>query len=119
MAVVTPILMLMLIGIMEFGWAFMVSESLTNATREACRLGILAGVTETEIRDRFVEAMDSTGVDVTTEMVTVQEATEENPVVTVSASIPYSEVSITGATAFLGFTKDSIGSVCSMRKEGM
>ena len=34
LAVVTPILLMMMFGIMEFGWIFFMKETLTNATRD-------------------------------------------------------------------------------------
>ena len=119
MAVVTPLLLVMLFGIMEFGWAFMIHENLTNATREAARVGILQGATEEDIEQRFVDAMAGNGITVTAEMLTITPATDENPNVTVSASVPYSQVSLTGLTSFLGIERDSIQATCSMHKEGM
>lgn len=118
MAVVTPLLLAMIFGVMEFGWTFMVHETVTNAAREACRVGVLQGSTEQDMRTRFTEAMAATGVTVTSEMLSVQDATEDNPVVTVTASVPYSEVSL-GFASFLGLSDGDLKSICSMRKEGM
>jgi Flp pilus assembly protein TadG len=119
MAVVTPLLLLMLFGIMEFGWAFMVHENLTNATREAARVGILQGATEQDMEQRFIQAMAGNGIKVTADMLTITPATDEIPRVTVSASVPYSQVTLTGLTSFLGIKRKSIEATCSMHKEGM
>ena len=118
LAVVTPIMLTMVFGVMEFGWMFMVQETITNATREACRVGVLQGTTEEEIRTRFAEAMENTGVTVTTDTLAIEMATADDPVVTVTASVPYSEVSL-GLGSWLGLSDGTLGSMCSMRKEGM
>jgi len=132
-AVVTPLLMTMMLGVIEFGWVFMIQQSITNAVREACRVGILPGASDNEIKDRFVEAMNGTGLAVSGDMVTIEQATGANMTVTVRASMPYADVSLLGGSfPFWAFNNDSpsegdvtppadkmIGAVCSMRKEGI
>lgn len=117
MAVVTPLLLTLLFGVIEFGWAFMVKETLTNATREACRVGILQGSTTDDMWDRFEEAVAPTGIAVTADVLTIEEATLGDPIVTVKVSIPYEDVSLLGS--YLGINPGTIGASCSMRKEGM
>jgi Flp pilus assembly protein TadG len=117
MAVVTPLLLTLLFGVIEFGWVFMIKQSLTNATREACRVGVLQGTTTSDVWNRFEEAVSPTGIAVTADVLTIEEATIANPVVTVRVSVPYSEVSLVGS--FLGIDPGTIGASCSMRKEGM
>ena len=117
MAVVTPLLLTLLFGVIEFGWVFMVKETLTNATREACRVGILQGSTTNDIWERFEEAVSPTGIAVTEDVLTIEEATAENPIVTVRVSVPYDQVSLVGS--FIGINPGTIGASCSMRKEGM
>ena len=117
MAVVTPLLLTILFGIIEFGWVLTVKETLTNATREACRVGILPGGTPQAIYDRFEAAVSPIGITVTQDMLTITEATSANPVVTVRSSVPYSEVSLLGS--FLGINPGTIGASCVMRKEAV
>jgi Flp pilus assembly protein TadG len=117
MAVVTPLLLLILFGIMEFGWVFMMEQTITNATREAARVGILQGATHTDIQNRFTQAMAPTGIAVTGDMLTIVDPTTADPTLTVRVSMPYSKVSILGN--FLGLNQSRmIGSSCSMRAEG-
>ena len=40
MAICFPVFMLILLGIVEFGRALMVSQMLTSSAREACRSGL-------------------------------------------------------------------------------
>lgn len=117
MAVVTPLLLMMMFGIIEFGWVFMVQETITNAVREAARVAALQGSTEADIQTRFAEAIQPTGISVTPDMLTITRATAANPVETVRVSIPYSQVSLVGGWLGLDISRN-IGSSCSMRKEG-
>ena len=118
-AVVAPLLLTMMFGVMEFGWVFMVQQSLTNAVREACRTGALPGATDNDITQRFVGAMQGAGVQVTTQMVTITHATQGDPILTVRASMPYSQVSLLGTVPWWSNEGKNIGAVCSMRKEGV
>jgi Flp pilus assembly protein TadG len=114
----------MLFGVIEFGWVFMVHETLTNAAREACRVASLQGSTPTDVETRFQQAMTPTGLTITPGMLTVQYVDTDDPpdgtidVVNVDVLVPYSEVSITGVSGFLGIDLPAIGSSCSMQKEG-
>lgn len=117
MAVVTPLLLMMIFGIMEFGWVFMMEQTITNATREAARVAILQGSTDTDVRTRFTQAMAPTGITVDTDMLTITRTTGENPVVTVRAQMPYSRISLVGSLLGLNLSKQ-VGSSCSMRAEG-
>jgi len=138
MAIVSPLLLAMLLGIVEFGYVFMVQQSLTNGAREACRLATLPGTTDEEIRTRFDEAIAATGLEITTDMLTIEHATAENPVVKVRVQVPYEDVTLLGVLPSSLFTNffnsgdaeggeggepeaigdKTIGSSCSMRKEG-
>ncbi len=119
LAVVTPLLLTMLFGIMEFGRVFMVSETLNTATREACRVGVLQGSETSDIQTRFINAAAALGSAVSTDMLTISEGVPEGEsytVVTVSVSVPYENVSLFGD--FLGLDTTTLDAVCSMRKEG-
>ena len=118
MAVVMPLLLLLMFGTIQFGYVFMVQETLTNAAREACRVGVLQGSTTNDIQQRFVEAIAPTGLDLGDATLVIEEATPLNPVVTVRVQVPFEKVNLFGN--WLGLNTDrTIGSVCSMRKEGV
>jgi len=130
MAIVTPFLLMLLLGIVEFGYVFMIQQTLTNGVREACRTGSLPGATDAEIMERFRQSVSPSGLVVTAGMLTIQHATTANPVVTVSASVPYAQVSLLkvlpsslmanwfSTTGGGSAGSKTLGSSCSMRKEG-
>ncbi len=114
MAVVLPILLTILFGIIEFGWTFMVYQSITNAAREGCRVAVLEGSTDEDIHARIDEYMHLIGL--TDYTVDIQHATDDDPTETVIVRVPYSDVSLLGG--YFGPTNfDLTGKAC-MRKEG-
>lgn len=132
MAVVSPLLLMILLGTIEFGYVFMIQQSITNAAREGCRLASLnSNYTDADIQARVHDSLQSTGVNVTASMVTITHATQANPTVQVSVRVPYKDVTLLGvlpSSLFRGFfnrdggstgsvdTK-TLGSTCSMFKE--
>jgi Flp pilus assembly protein TadG len=68
MAMVTPILMLMLAGIFDFGFLFRSWEVVTNAAREGARVGVLPAyscdaATPDDIQSRVDAYMAAAGID--------------------------------------------------------
>ena len=51
-AVTIPIILLVSVGIFEFGRAYQTQQVLTNAAREGARLAVLEGPTDAEVRAR-------------------------------------------------------------------
>ena len=116
-AVVLPLLLTILFGIIEYGWVFMVRQSLQTAAREGCRLAVLQTSVDpyTNVVARVQETLLPTGL--TTYSITMTHATETSPVETVVISIPYNDVSLLGG--FFGTHDYNLVGSCSMRKEGM
>lgn len=52
LAFTLPLLLLVLVGIMDFGFLFQRYEAITNAAREGARVGILPGYQDADIADR-------------------------------------------------------------------
>ena len=51
-AMIMPMILLISVGIFEFGRAYQTSQVLTNAAREGARLAVLEGRTDTDVRAR-------------------------------------------------------------------
>src|SRR5688572_18999057 len=95
-AVVLPLLLTILFGIIEYGWVFMVRQTLQTAAREGCRLAVLQTTTTpyTNVLDRVAQVMEPTGL--TAYAVTMTHATTGNPIETVVVEVPYDDVSLMG-----------------------
>jgi Flp pilus assembly protein TadG len=108
MALVLPIFFMVVLGIVEFGRAMMVSQMVTNAAREATRLAIIDGSTNTSVTTWVEEFLgDSINVeasDVTVTITVVAAPGNDDPLnqvanaqardlVTVIVSVPFDEVS--------------------------
>ena len=131
MAVVTPLLLMILLGTIEFGYVFMTVQTITNAAREGCRTGTLPGATDADILARVTQAMAPIGLQVTSGTMTITHATTQNPVVTVRIQVPYDKVTLLGvlpSSLFSGWFNAGggggenigtkmIGSSCSMHVE--
>lgn len=62
MAIVTPVLLMIIAGIFDFGMMFRAWEVVTNAAREGARVGTLPGYSAEDIRLRVQEYMTVAGV---------------------------------------------------------
>ena len=51
MALVLPVFLMLIMGIIEFGRAMMVSNLVTNAAREGARMAVLDGSTNTDVQN--------------------------------------------------------------------
>lgn len=116
-AVVTPLLLTMVFGIIEYGYVFMVRQSLTNAARDACRVAVLQSTDSpyTQTYARADEMMAVTGL--TTYTTTLTHWTSADPTESVTISIPFADVSLMGN--FFGVRTGNLQGTCSMRKEGV
>ena len=112
-AVVLPLLLTILFGIIEYGWVFMVRQTLQTAAREGARLAVLQTSTSpyTNVTDRIAQVMGPTGLSTYTSTVNYSA-----PIVTVEVSVPYDDVSLMGG--FFGTHNYDLAGSCSMRKEG-
>jgi Flp pilus assembly protein TadG len=116
-AVVSPLLLTVLFGIIEYGYIFMVRQTLTNAAREGCRIAVLQTTVSpyTEVTSRVDGIMSTTGL--TGYTVEMTHWTAADPTETVTVSIPFADVSLLGN--FFGQRTGNLVGTCSMRKEGV
>lgn len=116
-AVVLPLLLTILFGIIEYGWVFMVRQTLQTAAREGCRLAVLQTSVDpySNVVSRINQVMAPTGL--STFSISMTHATDANPVELIEVSIPYNDVSLMGG--FFGTHSYNLAGSCAMRKEGM
>jgi Flp pilus assembly protein TadG len=71
-AIVVPMIMLISVGIFEFGRAYQTWQILTNAAREGARMAVITGTTDVDIKARAVNYMKNGALPgATADMVTV------------------------------------------------
>lgn len=105
LAIVVPIFILLVFGLIELGRSFMVQQILTNASREGARRAIIEGSTTTEVKDLVADYLGATSV---SEGYTVNVSPNITPAlgfgdpVTVTVSVPYSAVSWMPAARWMG-----------------
>jgi Flp pilus assembly protein TadG len=134
MALVLPLFLLVVFGIVEFGRAFMVEHLLANAARVGARKAIVNGSTNSEIEQTIMGfCSQSMGVDqdAVTVTVAVESASENDDddesgsgsslsnatmgdMCTITVSVPFDEVSFLPGS-FLGGAQ--LRSTCAMEHE--
>ncbi|MCG3127453.1 MAG: hypothetical protein CHACPFDD_02313 [Phycisphaerae bacterium] len=114
MAIVTPLLLTLVFGIIEYGWVFTVKQALANAAREGARTAVLRGAVDSDITARVASYLQPYGL--TTYSLELTHSTAEDPTEKVHIKIPYEDVTLLGC--FFGSTNFDLGASCSMRKEG-
>mgnify|MGYP002622594413 CR=1 FL=1 len=116
-AVVAPLMILAMFGMIEVGYAFMVKQTVTLASREGCRAAALPGGNMTDVQsavDASMGAADLTGYSTTSNISSVGPTDTE---VWVEVSMPLNRVGFTGQ--MLGGGSFDITSRTSMRREGV
>ena len=116
-AVVAPVLILGMLGMMEVGWAFMIRQTVTLASREGARAASLPGGAMVDVDAAVDAAMGAAGLTGYTTTSDVGTLTSTDAEVTVTVNIPLSRVSFTGG--LLGGGSFNIGSTTTMRREGV
>lgn len=98
MALILPLLILLVVGICEFGWAMYVNNTLNHAAREGARL---AAVTPTpiDVQARVRECITFPVGDMNLQIVTAPSAPVSGNPVTVSATVTFH--TFTGVFPFL------------------
>jgi len=119
-AVVAPVFVLLLFGMIEYGRMVMVQQMLTNATREGARRAVLDGTTTNDVRTTVKDYLSSGGITVSDSDITVSPdptTASSGDAITVSLQIPFSSVSWLPSPMFLGSTNMNAASV--MRRESV
>ncbi len=104
-AVVAPVFLLMIFGMIEVGRAIMVQQILTNASREGARLAVLDSQTALapEVTAKVTSYLQNSAITGATVTINPSEPTTAGygEPVTVTVSVPYSSVSWLPTTWFM------------------
>ncbi|MBC8116836.1 MAG: pilus assembly protein [Candidatus Saccharimonas sp.] len=111
MALVLPLFLMLVLGIIEFGRAMMVANLVTNAAREGARMAVLDGSTNTEVNnavETFLQSAIGQGVsaaDIDVTITVTAAAGNPNPannvanalsrdLITVKVQLPFNKVAL-------------------------
>jgi len=118
-AVVAPVFLLLVFGMIEYGRMVMVQQVLTNASREGARVAVLDGSTAQEVQDTVSQYLNSgsiQGAVITVDPANPTDAGFGDPV-TVSVDIGFSQVSWLPSPMYLG--GQTLSATTVMRRESV
>jgi len=118
-AVVAPVFLLLVFGMIEYGRMVMVQQVITNASREGARVAVLDGSENADVQtivNQYLSSGSITGATITVTPTNPEEANFGEPV-TVTVDIPFSQVSWLPSPMYLGGTTLSATTV--MRRESV
>jgi hypothetical protein len=116
-AVVAPLVVTAMLGMMEIGYAFMICQTVTLASREGCRAGALPGGVLADVEEAVDDTMGAANLTGYTTESNIASLEPTDTEVWVEVSIPFSRVSFTGQ--LLGGGSFEISSRTTMRREGV
>lgn len=125
-ALTFPILLLVVMGIMDFGLLFQQYEVLTNAAREGARVSVLPGYGTADIQTRVNQYLQATSLSSGTVTTTVGAAQTLSvgtglcvSVKPVTVSYPHQYVFLSGIASYFGatFGTKTLTATASMRSE--
>lgn len=118
-AVVAPVFVLLVFGMLEYGRMVMVQQVITNASREGARRAVLDGATASEVQSTVSSYL--TGATVTGATTTISPsdpgtAAAGDPI-SVTVSVPFSAVSWLPSPMYLG--GKTMSAATTMRRESV
>lgn len=105
MACIAPVFVALVMGIVESSRLGMVSQLVTTAAREGCRVAVIQGSTQGTVQARIDEVLSGSNIPVGTVTPTCDggyswTSAPKGTAITVSISVPYSKVTWLGAPYF-------------------
>ena len=118
-AIVLPLFAMLVLGILEFGRAFMVSQVVTNSAREGARIGTMpTSTSNSQIEARVNDFLADAGITTATTTVSVDSGSlagaSRGDAVTVQVSVPFTDVSLLSPRFLEGI---NLTSTSVMRRE--
>jgi len=115
-AVVAPLFLGMMLGMTEFGSAFLIRQTVTNAAREGARVGALPGATLSDVNAAVAETMASSNLQGYTVESNIGSLTANDTDVWVKVRLPFHRATFTGS--MFGGGSINLEGKATMRLEG-
>lgn len=120
-ALVMPLLLLVVLGIIEYGWMFLKVQQINNAARHGARIGITENATNADVTSGVSTLMTGAGLAGSGYVLTLAPAdvatVRPGNALTVTVTVPYANVTVTGAPLIP--TPTNIAGSTTMFKEGV
>jgi len=117
-AIVLPVFVLLVFGMIEYGRMVMVQQVITNASREGARQAVLDGATTTSVQSAVTTYLTNASVSGGSSTVTPSPATAASgDPITVTVSVPFSAVSWLPSPMYLG--GKTLSASTTMRRESV
>lgn len=96
MAIVTPLMLMLLLGTIQYGYLFMVRQSIVRAAAEGARVATLPGATDGEIESAIDVYMSGAGLTGKYSVAIERAVPPDTMTEEVTVSIPFTAVSLVG-----------------------
>ena len=95
MAMVLPVFVLILLGVIEFARFGMAVQILTTAAREGCRTASLPNTSQSDVKDRITEVLTGSGIPQPTTTLVPSDWTTvaQGESISLTLSVPYEDIS--------------------------
>jgi Flp pilus assembly protein TadG len=98
MAFIAPVFLTLVLGIIEASRLGMVTQLLTTAAREGCRIAVINGMEQTDVQNRVNAVLTGSGISVGTVEPSCPapyawDSSPEGTPITLTLSVPYANVS--------------------------
>jgi hypothetical protein len=119
-ALVSPLFILLLFGMIEFGRMTMVKQVIINASREGARQAVVEGATSEKIKDVVETYLTASHIPINRDDIEISaepDSVNSGDPIMVRVWVPYEEVSWLPGAMYLGGSRLTAAS--AMRKEGI
>jgi Flp pilus assembly protein TadG len=119
-ALLLPLIFMLTFGLIEYGWMFLKQQQITNTARQCARLGAMVDGTNAAVTSQIGTMMTNYGLGSSGYTATISPGNVATAArgtqISVTISIPYANIDVTGFTLLPMPT--TISSKVSMQKEG-
>ena len=120
MAIVLPLLLLLTLGGIKYGYLFLKAQQITNAARHGARMAILPGKTTDEVKAIIINMLGNANITVTADDIDFNpgdiSSVGSGETITVRIIVPSAEVDIMIVPLFPNV--ENLGATVTMAKEG-
>jgi Flp pilus assembly protein TadG len=121
MAVIAPVFLTLVLGIIEASRLGMVTQLLTTAAREGCRVAVINGMEQTDVQNRVTAVLSGSGISVGTVTPSCPspyawDSSPEGTPITISLNVPYDSVSWLPVPLFLKGTNITCSATMSSER---